>query len=58
MKAKKKPLEEIPISDLVQDLAPKVEVLKMSPPLAREAGRKVESVTELVDALQNEAKVL
>ena len=58
MKAKKKPLEEIPIGDLGLDTAPKVKVLRMSPPEGRQAGRKVETVEELVAALRDEAKVI
>lgn len=58
MKAKKKPLEEIPIGDLGIDLTPKIKILKMSPPPGREAGRIVESVDELITALKDEAKIL
>jgi electron transfer flavoprotein beta subunit len=58
MKAKKKPLEEIQISALGIDMAPKVVIKKMSPPPARKGGRKVESVQALITALQQEAKVL
>lgn len=58
MKAKKKPLDEIPAADLGVDLTPVVKILKMSPPPERSGGRVVESVDELVGALQNEAKVL
>lgn len=58
MKAKKKPLEEIKIEDLGLDLTPKVKVLRMAAPAKRQAGRKVQSVEELVQALQNEAKVI
>lgn len=57
MKAKKKPLLEIKIEELNLDLNPKLKVLKMNPPSGRQAGRKVESVEELVKALQTEAKV-
>lgn len=58
MKAKKKPLEEIPVESLGLDLAPKVKVVRMSSPPKRQAGRKVDSVESLVKALQEEAKVL
>jgi len=58
MKAKKKPLEEIPLEDLGLDLTLKIKILKMSPPPIRQAGRKVESVEELVKALKEEAKVI
>jgi len=58
MKAKKKPLDEIEADSLNVDLAPKVKVLRMSPPPARSGGRKVENVQELIKALKDEAKVL
>jgi len=57
MKAKKKPLEEIKIEDLGLELAPKIKVLRMTPPAKRQAGRKVESVEELVKVLSSEVKV-
>ncbi|MCO6431866.1 MAG: electron transfer flavoprotein subunit beta/FixA family protein [Deltaproteobacteria bacterium] len=57
MKAKKKPLEEIEIASLEVDLAPKVKILKMAAPSKRQAGRKVESVDELVKVLQNDEKI-
>ena len=58
MKARKKPLEEIDAASLGVDLTPRIRVKKMAPPAARSAGRKVESVDELIDVLQTEAKVL
>ncbi len=58
VKAKKKPLEEISISDLGVEAAPVVKVVKVSPPEERKAGIKVESVEELVEKLKNEAKVI
>ncbi len=58
MKARKKPLEEIDAGSLGVDLAPKIVIKSMAPPPARQAGRIVESVDELITALQNEAKVL
>ena len=58
VKAKKKPLEEISISDLGVEVAPVVKVVKVSPPEERKAGIKVESVEELVEKLKNEAKVI
>ena len=58
VQAKKKPLEEIPLADLGVDAAPKVKVIAMAPPPERQAGVKVESVSELVEKLKNEAKVL
>ncbi len=58
MKARKKPLEEIDAGSLGADLTPRMVVKSMAPPPEREGGRIVESVDELVGALQNEAKVL
>jgi electron transfer flavoprotein alpha/beta subunit len=40
------------------DATPKVKVQKLAPPPKREAGKKVESVEELMDLLHTEAKVV
>ena len=58
MKARKKPLEEIPVDSLGIDIAPRLKVLKVTPPAQRQAGIMVETTEELVDKLKNEAKVL
>jgi electron transfer flavoprotein beta subunit len=58
MKARKKELKEIPIAELGADVAPRVKVVKLETPPARQAGRKVESVQELVKVLHDEAKVI
>jgi len=58
MKAKKKPLEKIPLEDLGLDVAPRITTLEVMEPPARSAGIIVESVTELLDKLKNEAKVI
>jgi electron transfer flavoprotein beta subunit len=58
MKAKKKPLETITPEELGVDPAPRLTTVKVEPPAERAAGIKVESVTELVDKLKNEAKVI
>jgi electron transfer flavoprotein beta subunit len=58
MKARKKPLEEIDAGSLGVDLTPRLTIKSLSPPAARKAGRKVESVDELLQVLQREAKVL
>jgi len=58
MKARKKELKEIPVADLGVDVTPAVRVLKLETPPARQAGRKVESVQELVKILHDEAKVI
>jgi electron transfer flavoprotein beta subunit len=58
MKARKKELKEIPLGDLGVDTASRLTVLKMEPPPKRQAGRKVETVEALVQALHSEAKVI
>ena len=57
MKAKKKPLEEIPLESLGLDLKTRIHVLKMTAPAGRKGGKKVDSVESLVAGLQHEAKV-
>ncbi len=58
MKAKKKPLEIIPVADTGVDISPRLQTLKVTEPPVRQAGIKVASVTELVEKLRNEAKVI
>jgi electron transfer flavoprotein beta subunit len=58
MKAKKKPLDEKIATDMGVDLAPKLKVINTTEPPAREGGKKVGSVAELVDKLKNEAGVI
>ncbi len=58
MKAKKKPIDTFTPADLGVDITPRLKVLKVTEPPAREAGVIVETVAELVDKLKNEAKVI
>jgi electron transfer flavoprotein beta subunit len=58
MKAKKKPLETLRPADLGVDVAPRLATLKVVEPGKRKAGILVKDVSELVDKLRNEAKVL
>jgi len=58
MKAKKKPIETLSAADLGVEVAPRLEVLEIVEPPARQAGIKVADVAELVDKLKNEAKVI
>jgi len=58
MKAKRKPLDKIELSELNLDLKEHQKVIKVSAPEVRQAGEKVESVEQLLDKLKNEAKVL
>ncbi|MCA9672935.1 MAG: electron transfer flavoprotein subunit beta/FixA family protein [Myxococcales bacterium] len=58
MQAKKKKIDEISVGDLGVELEQWVKTTSVETPPSRSAGIKVESVDELVDKLQNEAKVL
>ena len=58
MKAKKKELNVIPVSDMGLDVSPRTELLSVELPPSREAGIIVETVDDLVDKLKNEAKVI
>ena len=58
MKAKKKELNGIPASDLGLNLDSRTELLSVELPPSREAGIMVETVSDLVDKLKNEAKVI
>ena len=58
MKARKKPIETIKPADLGVDPAPRLTVIKVAEPPKRQAGKKVDSVAELVAKLKTEAKVI
>ena len=58
MKAKKKPLDSVSLDELGVDAAQRLTVVKVEEPPAREAGITVGTVSELVDKLKNEAKVI
>ena len=58
MKAKKKPMDVKTPADYGVDVTPTVNLIKVTPPPERQAGIIVESVTELVEKLKNEAKVI
>jgi electron transfer flavoprotein beta subunit len=58
MKAKKKPLDVVKPADLGVDPAPRLATVKVAEPGKRKAGVMVKDVTELVDKLKNEAKVI
>jgi len=58
MKAKKKPLDAVSLDELGVDAAQRLTVVKVEEPPAREAGITVGTVSELVDKLKNEAKVI
>jgi len=58
MKAKKKPLDTVTVDELGVDITPTLTVLKVEEPPKRSAGIKVADVSELVDKLHIEAKVI
>ena len=58
MKAKKKPIDVFTPEDLGVGVDPRVSVLKVVEPAARDAGVKVSSAAELVEKLRQEAKVI
>lgn len=58
MKAKKKPVEKVQPGDLGVEMSRRQEYYEFEPPPEREGGIKVQDVDELLDKLQNEAKVL
>lgn len=58
MKAKKKPVESIPLEATGVDAARRVRIVKVVEPKGRQAGCRVSSVDELIDKLKNEAHVI
>ena len=58
MKAKKKPIEQLNVSDLGVDTKSRIEQIKVEEPPKRKSGIKVANVAELVQKLKNEAKVI
>ncbi len=58
MAAKKKPLAQVTLAELVSDVALKITYTGFEAPPSRKAGVKVKTVDELVQKLRTEAKVL
>lgn len=58
MKAKRKPLDVVNPESLGVTVSSNLTLLRVEPPAERQAGIKVGSVTELVDKLRSEAKVI
>ncbi|MFJ1267056.1 electron transfer flavoprotein subunit beta/FixA family protein [Legionella lytica] len=58
MKAKRKPLDVIELDNMGLALKKHIEVIQVTAPAGRSAGKKVGSVDELMNELQNQAKVL
>jgi electron transfer flavoprotein beta subunit len=58
VQAKRKPITVTPLQELVLDTKPRLEVLTVTAPEQRRSGVKVASISELMDKLKNEARVL
>jgi electron transfer flavoprotein beta subunit len=58
MKARKKPIQELPAASLLADLAPRVTVRRLAEPPTRKGGVKVADVDELWKKLHEESKVV
>ena len=58
MKAKKKVIDKVTPESLGVDVSPRLKTIKVTEPLERSAGQKVDSIAGLVDKLKNEAKVI
>ena len=58
MKAKRKPIDTMDATAMEVDIAPRLTVLNVVEPAAREPGIKVADAAELIDKLKNEAGVL
>lgn len=58
MKARKKEIKEVVAADLGADITPRLTINSLEPPTQKEAGKKVETVEELIGLLHDEAKVI
>jgi electron transfer flavoprotein beta subunit len=58
VQAKRKPITIKKAEELNLDLTPHLEILKITPPEKRQSGKKVTTVTELIDKLKHEAQVI
>ena len=58
MKARKKEIKEVAAADLGADMSPRLTINSLEPPTQKEAGKKVETVEELIGLLHDEAKVI
>lgn len=58
MKARKKEIKEIAAADIGVDITPRLTINSLEPPTQKEAGKKVETVEELIGLLHDEAKVI
>ena len=58
MKARKKEIKEVAAADLGADMSPRLTINSLEAPTQKEAGKKVETVEELIGLLHDEAKVI
>ncbi|MDC8831216.1 electron transfer flavoprotein subunit beta/FixA family protein [Alteromonas gilva] len=58
MKAKRKPLDVMTAAQLGVDISPRTQTLKVTPPPVRAGGEMVDTVTELLSKLRDDAKVI
>lgn len=58
VQAKRKSLTVMPAADLNLDLTPRLQLKKVTAPAKRRTGIKVNSMSELIDKLKNEAQVI
>jgi len=57
MKAKKKPLEQIPLNTLGVETKPQLKLVKFEPPAQRQKGVRVKDAAELVEALKKKGLI-
>jgi len=58
VQAKRKTIAVVPIETLSIEFAPRIKMLKVTAPEKNRAGRRLETVTDLVDKLKHEAQVI
>lgn len=58
LKAKKKRVDAVKLDELGIDVSPRIVIEEVNAPSEREGGVLVENVDELINKLQNEAKVI
>lgn len=58
VQAKRKPIITIPVNELNVDIAPRLQTVKVAAPQKRQAGIKVNDVSDLVYRLKHEAQVI
>jgi electron transfer flavoprotein beta subunit len=57
MKAKKKPLETLPLNTLGVDAKQQLKLVKFEPPAQRQKGVRVKDAAELVEALKKKGLI-